>query len=150
MDSKGGWAWLACIAKCFWSCTFADFYFLERGTDENFSWHSSLVPPADSSWGWGLAVSARSHHHCCYPYSTEQDCWHIREVFASGLSFLCWPVNKIADFQTRQMGVVSKDHFENRSNLSRILSFLLPLVDGGLKGRLKHLGTIIKRRLWKY
>ena len=58
-------------------------------------------------------------------------------------------MNKIADFQTRQMGVVSKDHFENRSNLSRILSFLLPLVDGGLKGRLKHLRTIIKSRIKK-
>ena len=40
---------------------------------------SLQAPPADTSWGWALAVSARSRsrHHCCYPDSTELDYWCI-------------------------------------------------------------------------
>jgi hypothetical protein len=50
------------------------------------------------------------------------------------------------DFHTTQMGFASKnssklDHFPH------ILSFSLPLLGGGLTGRLKHLRTIIKNKV---
>jgi hypothetical protein len=48
-----------------------------------------LVPPADSSQGWSLAVSARLCHCCCWPDTIELDCWCICEVFASGASCHC-------------------------------------------------------------
>jgi hypothetical protein len=48
-----------------------------------------LIPPADFRLGWGLAVSARLCHHCCYPRSTKLDCWCIHEVFVSGWSCCC-------------------------------------------------------------
>lgn len=61
------WAWLACVFSSHW------------GTAENFSWFS-----ADMGWGWGLATPARLCHCCCYPDTTELDCWCIHEVFVSG------------------------------------------------------------------
>ena len=60
----------------------------------------------------------------------------------------CWPVNWTADFQTTQTGVAPKN-LSKQVHFPCILSFPLPLVGGGLQGRLKHLRTIIKSRLWK-
>jgi hypothetical protein len=48
-----------------------------------------LVPPADSSPGWGLAASARLCHCYFLPDSTKLDFWCIREVFVSGSSCHC-------------------------------------------------------------
>ena len=64
----------------------------------------ALVPPADlCQFDWGLAVPGRSCHHCYCFNSTKLDCWYIHEVFSSGLSLHCWPVDWTVDFLATQM-----------------------------------------------
>ena len=42
------------------------------------------VSPADSCWfSWGLALPDWSCYHCCYPDSTDLDCWCIHKVFVT-------------------------------------------------------------------
>ena len=43
--------------------------------------------------------------------TTELDCWHIHEVFVSGLSCHCRPMNWSADFLTMQMGISPRSNF---------------------------------------
>jgi hypothetical protein len=57
-------------------------------------------------------------------------------------------VNGTADFQTTQMGIAARI-ISKRVHFAHILSFPLPLMGVKLKDRLKHLQTIIKRRLKK-
>lgn len=83
--NRQSWAWLACVFSSHW------------GTAENFSWLSG-----DMGWGWGLVTPARLCHCCCYPNTTELDCWCIHEVFVSG-----WAA--IADQWTELL--ISKNHF---------------------------------------
>ena len=45
------------------------------------------------------------------PNSPELDCWCICEVFASGLTCCCLPMNWTADFLATQMGFAPKNHF---------------------------------------
>jgi hypothetical protein len=52
-------------------------------------------------------------------------------------------VYQTADFQTTQMGVALKN-LSKQVHLASILSFPLPLVGDGLKGRLRYLRAIIK------
>jgi hypothetical protein len=49
--------------------------------------------------------------------------------------------------QHRWEGVPLKNH-SKQVHLPHSLSFPLPLVGGGLKGKLKHLRTIIKNKIW--
>lgn len=82
-----------------------------RGTAENFEFFL-----LDLCWGRGLAIPARLCHCCCYPdTTTDLDCWCSLDMFASGWSCHCWPVNWTADFLTVHTGVAPKNHFLNRS-----------------------------------
>jgi hypothetical protein len=56
------------------------------------------------------------------------------------------PVNSTADFQTTQKEVAPKN-LSKQVHFPCILYFSLPLVGGGLKGRLKHLRAIIKNKV---
>ena len=106
-------------------------------------------PPADSCWG--LDVSARSCCHCwvmsaiptlqnwtlAYLWSV---CQWIRLLLTFELN--CWiPENA--------EGICSKEQFVNRFTYPCIFCFPLPLVGGGLEGRLQRLRTIVERRHWK-
>jgi hypothetical protein len=95
-----------------------------------------------------LAVSARL---CCVLLSSH---------YWVGLLIYLWSVCKWIElllltcelsywFLDNADGICTKEPFLNRSTSPHILSFLLPLVDGGLEGRSKHLRTIIKSRRWK-
>lgn len=80
---------------------------------ERHSWEL-LVLPADLCWG--LAIPARLYHCCCYPdTTTDLNCWCSLDMFESGWSCHCWPVNWTADFLTVHSGVAPKNHFLNRS-----------------------------------
>ena len=82
--------------------------------------------------------------HVCYANTCKLDCWYIHEVFVSGSSCHCWPVNWTADFQTTQTRVAPKK-LSKIGVLPHILSFPLPLEAGELKGFLTCLRTIIEK-----
>jgi hypothetical protein len=143
MDSDRGWAWLACIADRFlvlslcWSLLCWERHSRELSLAFLLAW-SLLLTGAEAEARLFLLGSAIAADHVCYPSSIELDYWCVCEVLTRGLS--C-PDNT--------EGSCSKEPFLNRSTSLHILSFPLPLVGGGLEGRLKHLRTIIKNRLWK-
>jgi hypothetical protein len=90
-----------------WSSIFDALHSLLGG--DRHSWELLLtsllvrIPPA-----WLFLLGRAT---CCYPDTNELNCWCIREVFVSGSSCHCWPVNWTADFLTTQVGVAPKNHF---------------------------------------
>lgn len=119
-DNDRGWAWLAGIASCAELVLESSLIF----TSLREAQQRTGVPAGPSCWlvlRLSLAVSARPYHCCCYPDSIKLDCWFIREVFTSGSSCHCWPVNWTASFQTAQTRVAPKN-LSNQVHFPLILS----------------------------
>lgn len=151
--------WL-CSAS--WSGVFADLHDLhltERGTAQkvcSLGW--SCFPPADSCpFCWGLAVSVRSGRATAAGLCLLTcHCWPGLLVYSCGICKwikrpLLNPVNWTIDFLTAHMGFVAKNNFWTGPLplCPNSLSFSLPLVGSSLEGKVKHLKTVIKRRIWK-
>jgi hypothetical protein len=144
-------AWLACIAKC--SLVLS----LHRPWPhwERHSWELLLasllvgIPPADlGRFAWGLAVPVRWCHCYCYSNTPELNCWCTHEVFVSGSSCRCWPVNWTTNFLTPRWNLLQRSTAK-QAHFPCIFSFPLSLVGGEWEESLKPLRTIIKSVLWK-
>ena len=121
--------------------------FIERNTLKNFWWCSWRFYSLLQTWE-KLTVSSGSNWYCWFPTGVA-DLWM---VFASGSRYCCWFVwtDLLISWQCR-LNILQRTIFKPVHILlcPINLAFSLPLVDGELEGRLKHLRTLIKSRFWK-
>ena len=148
MDSGCGWGGLAYTTNFVTLVGLVVLLIIasQRGTAENFSWRSSwsLLLTLDEAEAWlSLLGSPILLIHVCYSDSTGllAYLWSVYEWVK--LPLLTCELN--CQFPDNTDGICSKEPFLNVP-LPHILSFPLSLEGGGLKGRLKHLRTIIKSR----
>ena len=112
---------------------------------ERHSWELLLfllVPPAEAWLSLLGPVTTVAN------LTTELDCWCICEVFARESSCRCLLTCELNCWYSYSTDGSCSKNFSKRSTFSCILSFLLPLLGGGLQGRLKHLRATIKNRIW--
>ena len=104
----------------------------------------ALVTP-----GWGLALSARLCHHCWFIFAIL-----TLSTYTTGIPLKCFWVDQVT---TADLWTELPKSWKHRSDLFQrtiskqvyvpcILSFPLPLVVGGLEGRLKGWRIIIKSK----
>jgi hypothetical protein len=122
----------------------------ERGTAENF-WCSSRSLLLTRAKAWLSLLGSECHR-----------CWLVlvSQLYRTGLLVYPWSVCKGIEPLLLTCALNNRDYsqqrwellqrtFLNRSTTPRILSFPLPLVGGGLQGRLTSLRTIIQNKVWK-